>query len=547
MTVEPLRPEDPSTIGGYPLLARLGAGGMGQVYLGLTGGGRHIALKVIREDFEGPQALARFRREVQTAERVRSRSAAAMVSAGLDTPPYWLATEYVPGPTLRQAVAEHGPIPPDTCLRLLGALATGLLEIHRQGVQHRDLKPGNVILAPDGPRLIDFGIARGEDQTQITQTGVWNGTPGYVAPEVVREQEPVPASDVFSLAGTIAYAATGRPPFGGGRIEAILHRTLSGDIDLDGADPRVAELVALCAAKDPADRATLERLLQLTAPYGTLATDPAYRRLVGVLPPLPSGVPEAVTLGLVPPGHTRVSGGLLSHSRAVIISAVAAVVAVVLAGSLAARFLMDGGDSGTGAGGPPSGSPEQRRGASTPAAKGGTSTAPNGTGATGATGATRSPGGPPPDVILLKEPTDEFDAVRWTKANFQCQPAVRPEDMRYSNDLQTSAPRQPYAAPTVDLSMRFKYARPSGYYVAAEIRPPAEQQGNGVTGVVRSKPHLYPKGDGDLTLHYPADFKWQGSGSEAYPLMKGDWTVIWLHVRSNGDAYYLGCDGFPVR
>ncbi|WP_216651209.1 serine/threonine-protein kinase [Actinomadura litoris] len=536
MTVEPLRPEDPSDIGGYPLLARLGAGGMGQVYLGLTGGGRHIALKVIREDFEGPQALARFRREVQTAERVRSRSAAAMVGAGLDTPPYWLATEYVPGPTLRQAVTVHGPIPPDTCLRLLGALAAGLLEIHRQGVQHRDLKPGNVILAPDGPRLIDFGIARGEGQTQITQTGVWNGTPGYVAPEVVREQEPVPASDVFSLAGTIAYAATGRPPFGGGRIEAILHRTLSGDIDLDGADPRVAELVALCAAKDPADRASLERMLQLTAPYGTLAADPAYRRLVGVLPPLPADVREAVTSGLVPPGRTQAPAGMRGGSRAVIIAAAAAVVAVVLAGSLTARYLMDGGDA---AENPSGGSPEQGGGRSgTPAAKGGTSPA---------TGGARSPGGPPPDVILLKEPTDEFDEVRWTKANFNCQPAVRPDDMRYANDLQTSAPRQPYAAPTVDIGMRFKYARPSGYYLAAEIRPPAEQQGNGVTGVVRSKPHLYPKGESGLTLHYPADFKWEGSGSEAYPLMKGDWTVIWLHVRANGDAYYLGCDGFTAR
>ncbi|WP_433464300.1 serine/threonine-protein kinase [Spirillospora sp. CA-128828] len=279
--MEPLRPEDPAEVGGYPLLARLGAGGMGQVYLGLTGGGRHIAVKVIRDDFEGPQALARFRREVATVERVRSRFAAAMVGAGLDTPPHWLATEYVPGPTLRQAVAEYGPLPPDTCLRLLAELAQGLLEIHRHGVQHRDLKPGNVILAPDGPKLIDFGIARGEDQTQITQTGAWNGTPGFVAPEVVREQQPLPASDVFSLAGTIAYAATGRPPFGGGRIEAVIHRTLGGEIDLDGADPRVAELVRLCAAKEPQARVPLERLLQMAAAQAPLA---AVRRPGGLVP-----------------------------------------------------------------------------------------------------------------------------------------------------------------------------------------------------------------------------------------------------------------------
>ncbi|MFD0901515.1 serine/threonine-protein kinase, partial [Actinomadura sediminis] len=320
--MEPLRPEDPAEIGGYPLLARLGAGGMGQVYLGLTGAGRHIAVKVIRDGFDAPEALARFRREVATVERVRSRFAAQMVGAGLDAPPYWLATEYVPGPTLRQAVAGQGPLPPGTCLRLLAALAHGLLEIHRQGVQHRDLKPGNVILAPDGPRLIDFGIARGEDQTQITRTGAWNGTPGYVAPEVVREQEPLPASDVFALAGTVAYAATGRPPFGGGRIEAIIHRTLSGEIDVDGVDPHLAELIGLGARKDPGARISLEELLHRTASHGALADDPDYRRIVGTPAPLPSDVADAVATGLVPPERTTtLRGRPRSGSRAAAVAA----------------------------------------------------------------------------------------------------------------------------------------------------------------------------------------------------------------------------------
>ncbi|WP_067454012.1 serine/threonine-protein kinase [Actinomadura macra] len=534
MTVEPLRPEDPSDIGGYPVLARLGAGGMGQVYLGLTGGGRHIALKVIREDFEGPTALARFRREVETAERVRSRFAAAMVGAGLDAPPYWLATEYVPGPTLRQAVAEHGPLRPATCLRLLAALATGLLEIHRQGVQHRDLKPGNVILSPDGPRLIDFGIARGEDQTQITRTGAWNGTPGYVAPEVVREQEPRPASDMFSLAGTIAHAATGRPPFGGGRIEAILHRTLNGEIDLDGVDPQVAEIVAMCADKDPAKRPTPEELLQLTAAHGALTGDADYRRIVGVSPPMPTSVPDAVASGLVPPDRARTTGGA---GRRSVILAVAGVVAAVLVGSLGARALMDddgkgdGGGKGTGAGPGVTGA---GAGASKPAS---TPASPRGG---------QASGNRPPDVILVKQPTDDFNQLHWSKADFACLPAIRPEDMKLANDVQTSAPRVPYTKSTVDVGMRFKYARPSRYYVAAEIRPPGDQQGNGVTGIVRSKPRLYPAGDAGLTLHYPADFDWDGSGSAAYPLVKGDWTVIWMHVRANGDAYYMGCDGFNV-
>ncbi|TDD81391.1 serine/threonine-protein kinase [Actinomadura rubrisoli] len=458
--MEPLRPEDPSQIGGYPVIARLGAGGMGQVYLGLTGAGRHIALKVIREDFEGPQALARFRREVQTVERVRSRFAAAMVGAGLDAPPYWLATEYVPGPTLRQAVAEHGPLPPETCLRLLAALAQGLLELHRQGVQHRDLKPGNVILAPDGPRLIDFGIARGEDQTQITQTGAWNGTPGFVAPEVVREQQPVPASDMFSLAGTIAYAATGRPPFGGGRIEAIIHRTLGGDIDLAGADPRVAELVGLCAAKDPADRITPERLLQMAAVPGVLADDPAYRTLVGVARPVPASVADAVATGLVTTDRARTIG----RPRGAIIAAAAGVAAVVLAGALAARFAFDGNGRGAEAAGPARGSGVTKTGGPSPA---------------GSSPASRTPdaSGRPPDEILVKQPTDDFNNMRWTKANSSCLPAVRPEDSRLAYDMQTGAPREPVTGRTAELTMRFKFVRKTGYYVAAEVRPPCGDPG----------------------------------------------------------------------
>ncbi|WP_207939092.1 serine/threonine-protein kinase [Actinomadura darangshiensis] len=538
--MEPLRPEDPAAIGGYPLVARIGAGGMGQVYLGLTGTGRHVALKVIREDFEGPQALARFRREVATVERVRSRFAAAMVGAGLDAPPYWLATEYVPGPTLRQAVAERGPLPPDTCVRLLGALAQGLLEIHGHGIQHRDLKPGNVILAPDGPRLIDFGIARGEDQTQITQTGAWNGTPGYVAPEVVREQEPLPASDVFSLAGTIAYAATGRPPFGGGRIEAIIHRTLSGDIDLDGAGPRVADLVRLCAAKDPGARVTLERLVPLAADPTPLAADPAYLRVVGSPPPVPASLHDAAASGLVPPERTRTvpGGGALGRSRAAVFAAAAGVVVVVLAGAFGARSLFNGDDDPNGSAGSPSGNNSQGG----QGANGGPTTSSSGSPA----GRTPGPGGRPPDVIFVKQPTNDFQTTRFSQENFTCLPAVRPEDDALANDLQRSAPRQPVTGKSVELSMRFKYAQPSGYYVAAQIRPPSEQQGNGVTGVVQSKPQLVPKNNEDVGLKYPADFQWKGAGNGTYPLMKGVWTVVWMHVHPNGDAFFMACDGFTV-
>ncbi|TDB89190.1 serine/threonine protein kinase [Actinomadura sp. KC216] len=538
LTVEPLRPEDPSEIGGYPLIARIGAGGMGQVYLGLTGAGRHIALKVIREDFEGPQALARFRREVATVERVRSRFAAAMVGAGLDAPPYWLATEYVPGPTLRQAVAENGPLPPDTCVRLLAALAQGLLEIHRHGVQHRDLKPGNVILAPDGPRLIDFGIARGEGQTQITQTGAWNGTPGYVAPEVVREQEPVPASDVFSLAGTIAYAATGRPPFGGGRIEAIIHRTLSGDIDLDGADPRVAELVRLCAEKEPGSRISLERLLEIAASTAALADDPAYRRIVGVPQPAPASVADAAASGLVPPNRTRTTvtgGGTRLRSRAAVIAAGAGVVAVVLGGAFVARSVLNGDEGGNRANG--------ARGGQSPDGGGGPATTPGGSPA----GQTRDPGGPPPDEVQVRLPTKEFQAVGYSPRDGVCLPLPTAEDRALSGQMQVSAPRTPVTGATVKFGMRFKYEWPENYYVTAQVRPPGPH-GSAGPGWVYSKPRLLPSDGTWLDFTFPADFRWDGSGAGADTRLRpGTWTVVWMHVHSSGDAYYIGCDGFTAR
>ncbi|MFD0692112.1 serine/threonine-protein kinase [Actinomadura fibrosa] len=544
-----MRPEDPSQIGGYPVIARLGAGGMGQVYLGLSGGGRHVALKVIREDFEDPQALARFRREVLTVERVRSPFAAAMVGAGLDARPYWLATEYVPGPTLRQAVAQHGPLPPDTCLRLLATLALGLLGIHRQGVQHRDLKPGNVILAPNGPRLIDFGIARGDGQTQITQTGAWNGTPGYVAPEVVREQAPVPASDMFSLAGTIAYAATGRPPFGSGRIEAVIHRTLSGDIDVAGADPRVAELVRLMAAKDPAERPTPEALLQRIAVTGPLPADPVYRSITSTAGPPPASVADAVAFGLVPAERTRTSGGSITMAgdgtgrrRTAVIAAAAGMVAVVLAAAVGARYAFDGdgGEGGTG-GRPTAGTTSNGGTGSSPSTVAG-GTSPRATGGTG-TGT----GGVPRNDILIKQPSDDFNLMAWKKEASACQPAVRPEDDALAGDLQYSAPRTPVTGRTADLAIRFKYTRKPGYYMTAQVRAPGSMVGSsGAGAAVTSKPKEIPSDDGYLELKYPADFRWD-SNNPPLDLAKGDWTVVWLHVHPNGDAYYMACDGFSVQ
>ncbi|MFL9684375.1 serine/threonine-protein kinase [Streptomyces sp. KL110A] len=270
--MDPLRPgQDPARIGDHILLGRLGAGGMGQVYLARTPDGGTVALKVIREEItEHPEVLARFRREVATVRTVRGPHTARLVDASLDEAPYWLATEYVPGPTLRQAIAAQGPLGAEAGRTLFAQLARALESVHAYGVTHRDLKPQNVILAAEGPRLIDFGIARGPDDTALTRTGAVPGTPGFTAPEVLLRNETSPAADVFALGATMAYATTGRPPFGDGPAEAVSYRAVHEDIDLpDGTDGPydLRALIRACVAKDPGERpGTAEVIARCAAP-----------------------------------------------------------------------------------------------------------------------------------------------------------------------------------------------------------------------------------------------------------------------------------------
>ncbi|NYV75410.1 serine/threonine-protein kinase, partial [Streptomyces sp. UH6] len=265
--MDELRVNDPTALGPYVLHARLGAGGMGQVYLGRSPGGRLVALKVVREEITGhPEALLRFRREVETARAVRSAYTANLIDASLDEAPYWLATEYVQGPTLSAAVAERGPLPAETCRGLFAALAEGLAAVHACGVTHRDLKPQNVILSQRGPQLIDFGIARGAEQTAVTEDGASGpGTPGFTAPEVLMRNEVGPAADVFALGATIAYAATGRPPFGTGPAASVGYRAVYEPIDLAGVEEGLAALVQACVAKDPAARPSPAQVIERCA------------------------------------------------------------------------------------------------------------------------------------------------------------------------------------------------------------------------------------------------------------------------------------------
>ncbi|MDT0265691.1 ricin-type beta-trefoil lectin domain protein [Streptomyces sp. DSM 44915] len=263
--VGPLRPGDPRDIAGYVLEGRLGEGGMGTVYRSATRGGQPIALKAVHPSLtEDPRFRRRFEREVRAARRVRGRYLVPVVDSNTEGAVPWLATEYVPGPSLAQAVAEHGPLPLTAALRLTAGVAHALDTIHAAGVIHRDLKPGNVLLADDGPAVIDFGIARAAEATPLTGTDTRIGTPTFMAPEQVRGTgEMTPALDVFALGLTAQIAATGAHPFGTGPVGAVLYRIDHQDPRLDETPAALLPLVRACLAKEPADRPTPERVVAL--------------------------------------------------------------------------------------------------------------------------------------------------------------------------------------------------------------------------------------------------------------------------------------------
>ncbi|MGW1410651.1 protein kinase domain-containing protein [Streptomyces sp. NPDC002403] len=587
-------------MGAYHLLARLGAGGMGQVYLGRSPGGRLVAVKVIRDEIsDHPEALARFRRETETVEAVRSAYTAQLIEASLDAAPYWLATEYVSGPTLRGAVGASGPFPPDSAFGLLAALAEGLAAVHAHGVTHRDLKPHNVILSPQGPQLIDFGIARGLEQTILTRDGMVSGTPGYTAPEVLLRNEVGPAADVFALGATLAYTATGRPPYGTGEPAAVSYRTVHEDIDLAGVRPELAEIVRQCVAKDPADRPDPAAVIAHCAVNSPLASDAHYRMLVRTAEPVPgpgyatepptwSGArPEAepeTEMGTVrapergagtrPTNHGPAAGraeraattgpnGLpdtapdagpdprrparTSRGRAWL-----AVCAVAVAVPLTVWLLPESDSGDTGA--EPtteittSGRPTAPR----------TSTSPS---------ADKRPADGPPDHIV----NDRVSQDRWTLSDDPAQAAQGIGSCDLSSITDASPPSglrssvsHTTGSDTATLELRPQNAgegkRPAPYYISVGVRPPHETDratGRPLRSVSKgigftSEPvDIYSgwSSGGTVRFKYPDDFRahFGERAVDALPVGddRGDWTVVLYHVEGGPTKYTsVVCNGF---
>ncbi|MGW7515505.1 protein kinase domain-containing protein [Streptomyces sp. NPDC054796] len=265
MAMMRLRREDPRVVGSFRLHRRLGAGGMGVVYLGSDRRGQRVALKVIRPDLaEDPEFRSRFAREVSAARRIRGGCTARLVAADLETDRPWFATQYVPGPSLHDKVNEGGPLPPSQVASIGAALAEGLVAVHEAGVVHRDLKPSNILLSPKGPRIIDFGIAWATGASTLTHVGTAVGSPGFLAPEQVRGALVTPATDVFALGATLAYAATADSPFGQGSSEVMLYRVVHEEPHLQGVHAALAPLIQACLVKAPEERpSTLQLSLRL--------------------------------------------------------------------------------------------------------------------------------------------------------------------------------------------------------------------------------------------------------------------------------------------
>ncbi|MBB1254305.1 serine/threonine-protein kinase [Streptomyces alkaliterrae] len=301
MAIMRLRREDPRVVGSFKLHRRLGAGGMGVVYLGSDRRGQRVALKVIRPDLaEDEEFRTRFAREVSAARRIRGGCTARLVAADLDAARPWFATQYVPGPSLHDKVHEGGPLSAAHVAAVGAALAEGLVAVHEAGVVHRDLKPSNILLSPKGPRIIDFGIAWATGASTLTHVGTAVGSPGFLAPEQVRGAAVTPATDVFSLGATLAYAATGDSPFGQGSSEIMLYRVVHEDAHLSAVPPALAPIVAACLAKSPEDRPST---LQLSLRLKEIAAREA------------RGLPTARVAGDAPAATVRTARGTATGSR----------------------------------------------------------------------------------------------------------------------------------------------------------------------------------------------------------------------------------------
>ncbi|REE95089.1 WD40 repeat domain-containing serine/threonine protein kinase [Thermomonospora umbrina] len=324
--MDTLHPGDPEQVGGHRLLGRLAEGGMGRVFLAASPEGRRVVVKVIRPELAAePRYRRRFAREVEAAERVGGPHTARVVEADPRADPPWMVTEYIPGPSLLEAVRANGPLPAEDVRALGVGLAAGVAAIHSCGLIHRDLKPANVIMAEDGPRIIDFGIARLVDASALTAEGAVLGTYAFMSPEQVTGRPAGPASDIFSLGSVLGFAATGRSPFAADTVPGIVHLIGTAAPRWGGLPADLADALGLCFAKNPDDRPSAAELGALLAGRPKPAR-PVRRRAIlvgGLAAGAAIAVPTAVAVMAEddapdPAGTPSFEGELAGHDRSVL-------------------------------------------------------------------------------------------------------------------------------------------------------------------------------------------------------------------------------------
>ncbi|MBE3008471.1 glycoside hydrolase family 6 protein [Microbispora sp. NEAU-D428] len=324
------RDGDPLRIGPFRILGRLGQGGMGTVYLGQDAEGHDAAVKVIHPQWAAdPDFRRRFQREVAAAQRVARFCTAAVLGAGLDGDVAYLATEYVPGPTLQEVVRERGPLSGSSLEAVAVNVAVALQAIHSAGVIHRDLKPSNVLLSPVGPKVIDFGIAHVADATADI-SGIVAGTPSFMSPEQAKGDRLTPASDIFAWGALVAYTASGRAPFSGGSIPSVLYRVLHEPPHISGLDPRLRSIVDLALAKDPAQRPTAQRLIEMLTGHEPIEPAPERVRQDGTRHRAEVAAPTTTAGGTG--RRWRLGAGITAAATAIVVTA-GVVVAVRAASS----------------------------------------------------------------------------------------------------------------------------------------------------------------------------------------------------------------------
>lgn len=366
----PLTPDDPPRLGAYRLVGRLGEGGQGVVYLAHGPGGERVAVKLLlRGD---PETRARLSRELSALESVAPFCTARVLAASVDGPRPYVVSEFVDGPSLQERIREHGPLRGGELERLVVGTATALAAIHAAGIVHRDFKPANVLLGPDGPRVVDFGIARADGAATMTSGII--GTPAYLAPEQIGGAPASAASDVFAWAATMLCAAGGRAPFGADTLPAVLHRILTGQPDLSVLPPRLAGLIGACLDKDPARRPTARSLMVGLVDPGGRGPGPAASPAVspsgsaaaaspgsaglssagsaafpapagtGERPAPPTGAPPLPSQDTDPAGTGPAGPGRrpARRARGMVVGTVLAAVSLVIAGVTVARLLPDG-------------------------------------------------------------------------------------------------------------------------------------------------------------------------------------------------------------